>query len=331
MKGWVVMRTAAKIISISLVIFLIVYGTWFAFFRKDLPRRIIDVSNFENRLTLHWINSFEPDYSGYGLRIYDPMVNIVSSELTVDAPDSIFLFVSLLNANRHEDYSELLILINGQPVPYRVDNGPLQYIYTHKLPPLGMINIPVTLDLSGLTDDENRISFLYLHYLDDIPGPKNPAKDFSSSINMKLYVSGNAPGSSLDELILTPTIEVAPEIADRQQPVSFIGSPGQISTQQQLELSVPQGQAFPITITAYDPNPVMYSTWFFIDNQPVWLDQNQPNLIWKSSSETMLNHTVMLPAQQDDSVILYAISIPLDFSEPRYEELASAKIMLKTR
>ena len=321
------MRTPlVKFLSLFLLCALLIFGTWQAFFRDKQPLILTDYSTFEKRLFLSIVN--ETTYGGYLMWIYGPRGDIKGLEITVDPPEPTDLFVQVTNRTRNQGHSKLMIFLNGQPVSFSVDSNPKQDYYSQQLPSLGMLNIPVEVDVSELQYAENSITFLNLNCLDDKPSPKKPIQDLTVSRTKKLYVPAYTPGSALDQLTLTPTVEVTQAVAANQEGIILIGLDGEIPERQQSQLSVAPGQSLSISVTAYDPNPVLYSTWIFLDDQPVWLDQEQPNLVWQSGSGQMLHQTITLPAQQGESTSLYVVSIPLKYPEQGYSVQASERLLL---
>jgi hypothetical protein len=320
---------SAKVLGTIILSALIALGIWAVFMRADSPEplKIIDVSAFKSRLELQWIKAWEPDFSmGYCMRLYSSE-RIIDSDITVNKNEPVRLFVSLFNDNPYHASSRLLIFLNGRPIPYSIDGADAQDFYTHELPPGGIINIPIEADCSEIEYNENIITFLYLHRLDDKPSEDMHIPDFTSAITRRLLIINNAEGSCLNEMSLTATETADPSLVNQGQAITLLHLIDEIPNKQRTQLKAP---SIPCTlyISAYDPNPRLYATWFFVNDEPVMLEE-QPCLVWKSGLDVMLRRSVVLPAPPMKSASLYAVSIPLQSADERWRIMSSEKVELQ--
>lgn len=280
-------------------------------------KEIIDSSQFDDKIT-EQAQMHLPDLdeiSGYGIRLFSGDGDFINKTISY-VGNKCRMYVSLANANLHNDKGELLIIIDNKPIKYTVSNmSSPTYLYSFELEPYSMINIPIEILLDEKDSNAlHNIWFFYIYNLDDIPSEDKPIAYFVNAYRMELISKDNV---ALNNETYENTNNFVVDLDDNfvnSENIKTVISIEDDRLYQKHVIEASKSQDTDFTIRSFvNAEEELFSTIVIFNNEPIKLNENDNFIVWKASEGKMLesNFTITMPESKGEYQ-MYGITIPLE-------------------
>ncbi|MFC6648872.1 hypothetical protein [Paenibacillus rhizoplanae] len=223
-------------------------------------------------------------------------------------------FLSIANANPYDDVINVMIIIDNQIVPFKIDHSTTQY-KNHELSfsPYSIINLPISFELPESLSTKNNYK---IHFICQTKADKNTVKEteyiFSAIAKLDKTIEveqGAMPSYSQTSVLKDSSFVNLPEelAVNNSEFVVDIKSDGHEKDINQFVFA--EGEQLNFSLIAYGENS-FYSSIVFLDNKPINLFNGSEILNWEMKDKKKLNYNFSLDALSKGEHTLFALTIP---------------------